>query len=236
MRVRSHRSTGRRTTRRSRLRGRVALALVMIGAAISGGIAGCSGDDEGGKGAGGKGAQQQQQYQGPPVVVTVTTAAVKPVQRSVEVVGTLHGDEDVTVSNKVSGRVVGIYRDVGDRVAPGEVLAQLLKKDNERVLAQRQSALQEVLAQLGLKDMPPDDFDPSTLPAVRRARLQEQNARAKYERGRQLHEQQPPLLSDQDFADLQTAWEVARSAAEAELLTAQALVSEAKTRQAEIAI
>src|SRR5690349_5899132 len=92
------------------------------------------------------------------VAVTVMPATARPVQRSVEVVGTLYGDEDVTISSKVVGRVAAIYKDVGDRVAPGEVLAQILKTDNERVLAQRQSAMQEVLARLGLKGMPPDDF------------------------------------------------------------------------------
>ena len=170
------------------------------------------------------------------VPVVLKPANVRPVQRSVDIVGTLWGDEDVTLSNKVPGKVIAIYKDVGDRVEPGEPVAQLLKNDYQLQLNQRTSALSEVLAQLGTDKVPPESFDVSTLPAVRRARFTAENAKAKFERGRQLHQQQPPLLSDQDFSDLQAAYEVAQSGYEAELLTARALVTEARTRQAEVAI
>src|SRR5688500_4058978 len=46
------------------------------------------------------------------IAVTVTPAIVAPVQRSVEVTGTLFGDEEATVSAKVPGRIVAILRDV----------------------------------------------------------------------------------------------------------------------------
>lgn len=176
---------------------------------------------------------------GPPaaaVSVTLGPVNVRPVQRTVKVVGTLWGDEDATVSNKVPGKVIAVYKDIGDRVEAGEVLAQLLKNDYQLTLNQRNSALAEVLARLGVDRVPPEDFDVSALPAVRRARLTAENARAKFERGKQLHVQQPPLLADQDFADLQAAFEVAQSGYEAELLTARALVTEALTRQADVAI
>ena len=137
----------------------------------------------------------------------------------------LYREEEVTISNKVPGKVVATYKDVGDRVAGGEELAQLLRNDYELALNQRRSALQEVLARLGTDRAPPADFDTSSLPAVSRARLQAENARARFERGRQLHQRTPPLLSDQDFADLQTAHDVARQGYEAELLTARALVT-----------
>jgi multidrug efflux pump subunit AcrA (membrane-fusion protein) len=170
------------------------------------------------------------------VPVSVRPVTVRAAQRSVEVTGTLYGEEEVTISNKVPGKVVAVYKDVGDRVAPGEELAQLLRNDYELALNQRQSALQEVLARLGTGQVPPKDFDTSTLPVVSRARLQAENAKQRFERGRQLHDRTPPLISDQDFADLQTAYDVARQGYEAELLTARALVGEARTRQAELAI
>jgi len=170
------------------------------------------------------------------VPVVMRSARTRPVQRWIDVVGTLWGEEDVTVSNKVNGKVIAIYKDVGDRVEPGEPLAQLLRNDYQLALNQKSSALGEVLAQLGTEKVPPPDFDVSNLPAVRRARLQSENARSKFERGKQLHDRNPPLISDQDFADLQTANDVARSAYEAELLTGHALVTEARTRQAELAI
>jgi multidrug efflux pump subunit AcrA (membrane-fusion protein) len=170
------------------------------------------------------------------VPVTVRPVTVRAAQRSVEVTGTLFGEEDAIMSNKIPGKVIAIYKDVGDRVAPGEELAQLLRNDYELARNQRQSALQEVLARLGTDKVPPEEFDVSKLPGVSRARLQAENARARYERGRQLHERTPPLISDQDIADLQTAFDVAQQGYEVELLTGRGLVGEARTRQAELAI
>jgi multidrug efflux pump subunit AcrA (membrane-fusion protein) len=192
---------------------------------------GCSKPEEGGAAAGGANAPARD-----PVPVTVRPVTVRTAQRSVEVTGTLFGEEEVTISNKVPGKIIAVYKDVGDRMAPGEELAQLLRNDYELALNQRKSALQEVLARLGTPGVPPQDFDPSTLPAVSRARSQSENARARFERGRQLFERTPPLLAEQDFADLKTAYDVARQGYEAELLTANALVGEARTRQAELAI
>src|ERR1051325_10718321 len=162
----------------------------------------------------------------PPVPVILRPASTAEVQRTIEVVGTLWADEDVTISNKVNGKVIGIYKDVGDRAEPGEPLAQLLKNDYELDRNQKESALQEVLTKLGLKDIPSKDFDVTTLPTVRRAKLQADNAESRFNRGKQLHDNNPPLISDQDFADLQTAWDVAKTAFEVEVINARGLISD----------
>ena len=47
-----------------------------------------------------------------PVPVTLATATIQPVQRAVEVVGTIFGDEDVTISAKVPGRIASIALDM----------------------------------------------------------------------------------------------------------------------------
>src|SRR5438045_4363068 len=117
------------------------------------------------------------------------------VQPAIEVVGTLWADEDVTISNKINGKVIGIYKDVGDRAEPGEPLAQLLKNDYELDRNQKQAALQEVLTKLGIKEIPGNDFDVSTLPTVRRAKLQADNADFRVNRSTQLHVTNPPLIS-----------------------------------------
>lgn len=173
-----------------------------------------------------------------PQVVPVDVAVVRTdsVQRTVEVVGTLFGEEDATISNKVNGKIIAIYHDVGDRVGPGEPLAQLLKNDYLLDLNQKRAALLETLAKLGLSELPPENFDLATMPTVRRARLQLVNAEAKYHRGEQLHAQRPPLVSDQDFEDLRTAVDVARSAFDAEVLAAKALLAEARTKHAELLV
>lgn len=202
----------------------LALALIAI-------TAGCKDADANAKGGpGGQGPPQD------PVTVRLATAERRPVQRTVEVVGTLWGEEDVAISNKVPGKVIAVFKDVGDRAEPGEVLAQLLKNDYELARNQRESALQEVLAKLAVNAVPPADFDPKDLPTVRRARLQAANAQERYRRGKQLHDQRPPLMSDQDFADLVTTRDVAQSAYDVEVLTARSLVAEARTREAELRI
>ena len=48
---------------------------------------------------------------------------------------------------------------------------------------------------------------------VERARLEALNAKSKYDRGLPLHARTPPLISDQDLADLKTAWDTARERA-----------------------
>src|SRR5256885_16395359 len=128
----------------------------------------------------------------PPVPVQLKPAGVQEVQRSIEVVGTLWADEDVTISNKVNGKVIGIYKDIGDRAEPGEPLAQLLKNDYELDRNHKEAALQETLTKLGLKEIPGKDFDVTTLPTVRRAKLQADNAESRFNRGKQLHDNNPP--------------------------------------------
>jgi len=177
---------------------------------------------------------QAQRKQAPPVEVRVLPVRLGQLQREVDVTGTLHGEEDASISAKVSGRVAAIYKDVGDRVAPGEVLAELEKIDYELMVRQRELALAEVLAKLGLKEFPPPEFDPASVPTVQRAKLQADNAVARFNRGRQLHEQVPPLISDQDFADLETAAAVAQSNYQVELLAAQGLIAEARARSADL--
>src|SRR5439155_777362 len=156
-----------------------------------------------------------------PVQVTVVNATVGPVQREVQIVGTLYGDEEATVSAKVPGRITHVFKDVGDRAAAGEPLAQIDKTDYELAVAQKQMAVQAALAKLGLSEFPPQNLDLDKIPTVERARLQRANAEAKFNRGNQLHEHTPPLISDQDYADLKPAFDVAKSNYQVELLMAR---------------
>jgi RND family efflux transporter MFP subunit len=168
------------------------------------------------------------------VPVALQPVQVQPTQRYVEVNGTLYGDEETTVAAKVAGRVREIKSDIGDRVLSGEVLCELDRTDYDLAVKQKELAILEALAKLGLDKMPPVDFDVSKVPTVVRSRLQAENAEGKLMRGKQLHDQSPPLLSDQDFADLQTAVDVAHAAYDVELLGAKALLAEARSRQADL--
>jgi multidrug efflux pump subunit AcrA (membrane-fusion protein) len=169
-----------------------------------------------------------------PVAVSLQKVKVAPMPQTVEVTRTLWGDEDSVISAKVSGRIQGIFKDVGDRLRPGDILAQLEKTDYELLLNQKELAMRESLAKLGLKDLPTGDFDAEQVPTVQRARLQSANATAKADRGRQLRAQTPPLLSEQDYADMVTVADVAKSNYEVERLMAQGALAEARARKSEI--
>jgi multidrug efflux pump subunit AcrA (membrane-fusion protein) len=174
------------------------------------------------------GAKPGAQRSAATVPVSLAHARVIPVQRSVDAVGTLYGEEETVVSAKVPGRIIALYKDVGDPVAPAEPLVQLKPNDYQLAVTKAELAMKEVLAKLGLKDLPPIDFDVTKIPTVVKARLQAENAEAKYNRGKKLFEAKPtPLMSEQDFSDLETALRVARSGYEVEMLNARALVASA---------
>lgn len=166
--------------------------------------------------------------------VTVSPVLRKSTPRHMEVVGTLYGRQESTLSAKVSGQIIRQLADVGDRVDAGQVLSQIDRTDYELAVAQAQAAVQEPLSQLGLKQLPAGEIDFSTVATVRRAKVQADNARARRDRAKQLFDQKPPLMSEQDFADVQTAYEVAIQDHDVALLQAQALLTLARTRQRQL--
>jgi RND family efflux transporter MFP subunit len=87
-----------------------------------------------------------------PAVVKVTVAPVerRAVERTVEVVGSLKGWEEVRVGAKKGGRVFRVLHDMGDRVAPGAKLVELDPIDAQLAVAQGRSRYLAELAKLGI--------------------------------------------------------------------------------------
>ncbi len=170
----------------------------------------------------------------PVVDVTIAPVQVETVRRSVEVLGGLFGDEEATISAKVTGRITQILKDVGDRADPYEPLVQIDRTDYVLAVNQAQGALDQALAKLGLSELPSASFDVSTVPTVQKAMLESANAEARFQRAERLFKQTPPLISEQDYADLKTTFDVSRSQAQVALLNARSLVAEAQTRAAEL--
>jgi RND family efflux transporter MFP subunit len=84
--------------------------------------------------------------------------------------------------------------------------------------------------------MPPNDFDLRSVATVERAQYQAENAKARLERSRKLFEQKPPLISEQDFADLQTAYDVAVRDAEVARLDAKSSLAAARSRESDLRV
>lgn len=170
---------------------RALVALTIGGAALP--LAGC----------GAKSGENAVQAETKPAPVPVTVAALehRPVERSVDVVGTLHGWEDVTVGCKREGRVLTIRHDMGDHVKPGEILVALETTDAELSILQAERKLLSELAKLGLKQLPEKGFDVKAVPSVVQARLAHERALLYLSRERALRTKGAGAQQDLDNAE-----------------------------------
>jgi RND family efflux transporter MFP subunit len=156
------------------------LALVAIGSVIAAGVVAQAG----------KKAESQASptaarsaTTGPaPVVITVEPVTARKVRRTIEVVGSLFGWEEIVVSPRVEGRVLVVRRDVGDVVKPGTTLLEIDPTDYQLAVEEQQRGLELELAKLGLSQLPQGVFNIETLPTVVRAAAMEKNALTKYRR------------------------------------------------------
>jgi membrane fusion protein (multidrug efflux system) len=91
-----------------------------------------------------------------PVPVTIAEVESRPIERTVDAVGTLKGWDEVTVGAKKVGRVSRVLHDIGDRVNPGDMLVEFEKNDAELALDQAKKQLLAELSKVGvfLPDVP----------------------------------------------------------------------------------
>jgi membrane fusion protein (multidrug efflux system) len=168
-------------------------------------------------GCGAKGSGDQGVKSTATKVVTVTVAAVeqRTVERTVDVVGSLKGWEEVTVGAKRTGRVARVLHDIGDIVKPGEPLVELEMIDDDLAVVQAERNLMAQLAQLGLQALPSGRFDESNVPAVMQARFALEKAKQNFARERNLRQRGAGTMQDYQNA------EIDERAAEAALANAQ---------------
>ena len=86
------------------------------------------------------------------VPVTVAPLERKTVERTVNVVGSLRGWEQVTVGSKRIGSVHKVLHDMGDRVQPGEPLVELEPIDAQLAYNQAQSKYLAELMKLDITE------------------------------------------------------------------------------------
>ncbi len=182
-----------------------------------------------------RGSENKSQSGDVPKDVTLTPVITRAAERTIEITGTLYGEEDVTIAAEVAGRVVAVHADLGDTIDHGGDLAQIDTTDYVLAVDEARASLLAALARVGLIELPAGDIDLTTLPVVARAAAEARNAGARLERARKLYERTPPLISEQDFADIQTQHEVALTNVESERLNARSLLAEARVRQSALA-
>ncbi len=167
------------------------------------------------------------------VAVSVAPVTLRSVMRKVSVVGSLYGKDEVTVTPKVEGRVVKIYKDVGDFVRPGDLLIEIDPTDYRLAVNEAQRALELELAKLGLKELPEGKIDVTALPTVSRASVMENNAASRRDRLSRLGNKGAATAEDSEQA--QTDYAVARANRLQAILDAEATLAAARQRQAVLA-
>ncbi|MFM8273881.1 MAG: efflux RND transporter periplasmic adaptor subunit [Gemmata sp.] len=93
------------------------------------------------------------------VPVTVSEAKPRELRRTVPVVGTLYAYEDVTLAPKVSGKVLRVFKDLGDRVGHGEPLMELDPTEYRLAVEQARPAFEAELRKIKLTALPATDAE-----------------------------------------------------------------------------
>lgn len=167
----------------------------------------------------------------PPVPVTVAKVERRKVERTVDVVGTIKGWEDVTLGAKKTGRVVKVLHDMGDRVEPGEPLVELETIDAKLAVQQAEKRLAADLAKVGLSRLPErdKDFEVEKVPTVVKDMVALERARINLDRQRNLARTRAGTV--QDLQNSENDLKAAEATLQDGILLAQANLAAARASQ-----
>ena len=179
-------------------------------------------------------AQQAQAASAPaPVAVDAAKVETRELQRSVETVGTLDPNEEVTVSNQVEGTVEKLFVDLGDAVRAGEAVAQLDTRELELNVRQQEAALQQELARVGLTDANAS-FDEASTSQVRQAEATFADAQIRLDRTKKLA--QSGVIAQQQLDAQQAQYDVADAALRSSRETVRNIRASIAARKAALAL
>lgn len=139
------------------------------------------------------------------IPITVGMSENRPVAATIQATGSLSAQETSDIAPKVAGKVANVYANVGQFVASGAVIAKLDDTDARQRLAtsragvaQQQAAVRQAEARLGLG--PNSKFDASTIPEVRAASSNYQQALAQLRQAEANEKRYRELLESGDTA------------------------------------
>lgn len=185
---------------------RTLVVLVAVGIAVTG----CS------TGQAGRGRARDDAPRG------VKTEAVlqESMQRTVEVVGTLAAEDQVTISSQAEGAVSKVLADLGDRVHAGQVLVELDREKLQYNVDLQRAALTRALAKYGATEsgaLPPVEQTPD----VQKTAAELAQAKQAFDRASELFGRQ--LLPRQTLDDAQATLRAKQATYDSALQTAQTL-------------
>src|SRR5215510_14876490 len=166
--------------------------ILVLQCAIAAVIAGCTD------------SSAEQQGKSKETAKTVKTEAVRQesVRRTLDVVGTLAAEDQVTVSSEVDGVVRRVLADLGDRVTSGQTLVELDREKLQYNLDQQNAAHVRALTKYGASDQKNLPRVEDT-PDVRRAAAELAQAKQALSRAQELQKRQ--LIPQQALDDADTA-------------------------------
>jgi membrane fusion protein (multidrug efflux system) len=122
----------------------------ILGAILAVSAAGCS--------QVGPEAEARASTEAKPVPITVSALERRPIERTVDVIGTLRGWEQVTIGSKRAGRVIKVHQDMGDRVEPGAPLVDLEPIDARLAVEEAETKYLGALVKLGITKRQAEEF------------------------------------------------------------------------------
>lgn len=177
--------------------------------------------------------QAQAASPAPALPIDAVNVELRELQRTVEAVGTLDPNEEVTVSNQVEGTVQKIFVDLGDAVRQGQVIAHLDTRELELAVHQQAAALQQELARLGLNDANAV-VDEATTSQVRQAEATFEETKLRLVRTKKLTEE--GVLSKQQLDEQQARYDVAEAAARSSRETVRNIRATIAARKAALSL
>jgi RND family efflux transporter MFP subunit len=189
-------------------------------------LAGCGGDTSA--------AKAEKTAQSAPLPVTVAPVRTQQVQRTIELVGTLEANHQVTVAVEIDGQIAAIAADLGDRVTAGQTLARINDAEFRYAVEQAEGNLTLTLARLGLKTMPSPQFDVSQSSGVVKAKAELDEAQVNFKRMKTLFDEK--VISAQEFDAADTRFKTAHAAHQSAVEQARALLADAAVKEAQLAL
>jgi len=152
--------------------------------------------------------------------INVEPVRQESVRRTLEVVGTLAAEDEVTISSQADGVVSQVLADLGDHVRAGQALVELDREKLQYNLDQQKASLARALTKYG--GSAPDNLPPAEeTPDVRKAAAELAQAKQAYERAGELYKRQ--LVPQQVLDDARTALQSKQASYDSSLQNAKNL-------------
>jgi RND family efflux transporter MFP subunit len=188
-----------------------------------------------------KGAERPEKERNEVRDVRLIAVEERPLERTIEVSGTLAADEQVTVAAKVPGRIASVAIDLASQVKLGDLVAQIEPTDFRLRVDQAAAAVSQARVQLGLPpDGNDDTVDPEATAIVRQAQATLEQARAARSRAEALAKDGLSSAAEQEsaqaaFLRAETAVQSAREEVRMRLASLRQRRSEARLAQQQLA-